>query len=77
MTMTPEKEKRSSNPPKSAEELEADAAFEAACEDVKKEAKKLDASATSLKRTISDQKLKAVRLPTPSQLELEPLPQKR
>jgi hypothetical protein len=64
-------------PPKSNEELEADAAFDAACEDVKLEAKKLHASATSLKRTVSDSKMQAVRLPTPSQIEMEAQPSKR
>lgn len=62
---------KSSVPPKSAEEEEADAAFDAACQGAHVAAKKLDASATSLKRTVSDSKMQAVRLPTPSQLELE------
>ena len=65
--MTPEK---TSVPPKSAEEIEADAALDAACESANAAAKRLDASATSLKRTISGQ-MQAVRLPTPSQLELD------
>lgn len=71
--MTPEKK---SLPPKSQEELEADAAHDAACEDAKQAAKRLDASAEGLKRTISDSKMKAVRWPTPSQLDLESPPEK-
>lgn len=73
----PEKDKpRSSVPPKSLEELEAHAAYEAACEDVKAEAQKLHASAKSLKRTISGSRMHAVRLPTPSELEIEAPPPK-
>jgi hypothetical protein len=64
-------QKSPSLPPKSPEELEAEAALEAACEGAKDSAKKLDKETAGLKRTISDHKMKAVRLPTPSQLELE------
>lgn len=71
--MKPEK---SSVPPKSQEELEADAAHDAACEAAKDAAKRLDASAAELKRTISGP-MQAVRLPTPSQLEMEAQPSKR
>lgn len=72
-----EKPPKSSVPPKSHEEVEAEAAFDAACRDMKETAQKLDASASRLKKTISDSKMRAVRLPTPSQLELEPQPPKR
>jgi hypothetical protein len=75
MTSKPS-QKPPSLPPKSQEELEAEAALEAACVDTVEAAKKLDKSATGLKRTISDSKLKAIRLPTPSQLELDRLPPK-
>mgnify|MGYP001571450302 CR=1 FL=1 len=74
--MTAQKKKRSSVPPKSTEELEADAAHDAACASAKEAAQKLDATAAGLKRTISDSKMKAVRLPTPSQLDLESPPEK-
>jgi len=71
--MTPEK--KSLPPPKSQEETEADEAHAAACEAAKEAAARLDASATSLKRTISGP-MQAVRLPTPSQLEMEAQPPK-
>lgn len=71
---TPDKK---SLPPKSEEEIEADAAHEAACEAAKDAAKRLDASAAGLKRTISASKMQAVRLPTPSEMDLEaPAPTK-
>lgn len=65
-------QKPPSMPPKSKEEIEAEKALEAAIADTHKAAKKLDESATGLKRTISDSKMRAVRLPTPSQVELDP-----
>jgi hypothetical protein len=64
-------------PPKSAEELEADEACNAAREALAEATKKHEAAATSLKRTISGSQMQAVRLPTPSQLELEAPPPKR
>jgi hypothetical protein len=57
--------------PKSKEEVDAEAALDAACVSTDEAAKKLDESATKMRRTISDSKMRAVRLPTPSQLELE------
>lgn len=65
-------EKPSSIPPKSSEELEAEAACAAARKEFAEAAKKHDEAATSLKRTISDPKFRAVRLPTPSEVELPP-----
>lgn len=65
-------QKPPSMPPKSKEELEAEKAYDAAIADAHAAAKKLDKSATDRKRTISDQKMRAVRLPTPSQIELDP-----
>lgn len=67
-------QKPPSLPPKSKEELEAEAAHEAALAGASAAAKKLDKSATTLKRTISDPKMKAVRLPSPSQIEVEAKP---
>jgi hypothetical protein len=64
-------QKPPSLPPKSKEEIEAEKALETACAETAEAAKKLDRSATTLRRTISDQKMKAVRLPTPSQLDVE------
>jgi hypothetical protein len=58
-----------SNPPETQQE--ADKALEDACEQVSSAAKKHDKVATELKRTISDPKMRAVRLPTPSQMEME------
>jgi hypothetical protein len=58
-------------PPKSKEQEEADKALDAACQGVAAAGAELDASAKSLKRTISDSRMRAVRLPTPSQLDLE------
>ena len=60
-------------PPKSKEEIEAEAALDAACVEAAEAARRLDKTTTTLKKTISDSKMKAVRLPTPSQLELDPL----
>jgi hypothetical protein len=65
-------QKPPSLPPKSKEEEEAEAKLDAACAGTAEAAKKLDASTTKIRRTISDQKMKAVRLPTPSQLEIDP-----
>jgi hypothetical protein len=62
-------QKAPSLPPQSPEELEAEAALDAACKDAKDSAKKLDKVTTGLKRTISDPTMRAVRLPTPSQIE--------
>lgn len=64
-------------PPKSKEQEEADKALEAACAEIATQNAELDAAARSLKRTTSDSKMRAVRLPTPSQLDLDPLPAKR
>lgn len=65
-------QKTPSLPPKSKEEIEAEKALEEACVGTAEAAKKLDKSATTLRRTISDSKLRAVRLPSASQLELDP-----
>jgi DNA invertase Pin-like site-specific DNA recombinase len=67
-------QKPPSLPPKSKEEIEAEQALEAACAKTTEAAKKLDTSATTLRRTISDSKMRAVRLPTPSQLEHDAKP---
>lgn len=66
-----QQQKPPSLPPKSKEEIEAEAALEDACAKTEAAAKKLDKETAGLKRTISDSKMRAVRLPTPSQLELE------
>jgi len=63
--------KQSMPPKKTKEEEEAEAALEAACAATSAAACELDASAKKLRRTVSDTKLQAVRLPTPSQVELE------
>jgi hypothetical protein len=70
--MTQSTPKPPSLPPKSKEEEEAEAKFDAACVGTDEAAKKLDASATKTRRTISDSKMRAVRLPTPSQIEIDP-----
>lgn len=77
MSDKPTSKSKPSVPPKSKEQEEADAALDAACAGVTQAGVELDATATRLKRTISEQKMKAVRLPTPSQLDLEPMPAKR
>lgn len=64
-------------PPKSKEQEEADKALDAACAEIATRNAELDAAAKSLKRTTSDSKMRAVRLPTPSQLDLDPLSAKR
>ena len=64
-------------PPKSKEQEEADKALEAACAEIATQNAELDAAAKSLKRTTSDSKMQAVRLPMPSQFDLEPSPAKR
>lgn len=63
--------KKQSVPPKTQEQLEAEAALEAACAGQAEAACQLDAAATSLKKTVSSSKMQAVRLPTPSQTDLE------
>jgi len=68
-------DKSSNPPPKSQEQLEADAEHQAACDAANAAARLLEASANSLKRTISGP-MQAVRLPTPSQLEMEAQPPK-
>lgn len=65
-------QKPPSLPPKSPEEIAAEKAFDEAIAGTCEAAKKLDKSATDRRRTISDQKLRAVRLPTPSQIEVDP-----
>lgn len=64
-------------PPKSKEQEEVDKALEAACAEITTQTAELDAAAKSLKRATSDSKMKAVRFPTPSLLDLDPLPAKR
>jgi hypothetical protein len=64
-------------PPRSKEQEEADKALEAACEEFTTQTAELDAAAKSLKRTTSDQKMKAVRLPVPSLHEVDSPPAKR
>lgn len=61
-----------SKPPPTKEDVErAEREFEEACASVDEKAKKHDHAAKCLKKTISDPKFRAVRIPTPSQLELE------
>ena len=68
--MTEKDKKVSSKPPK--EELQdAEKEFDEACAKVEAASKRHTQAANGLKRTISDSKMKAVRLPTPSQLDLE------
>ena len=67
-----------SKPPPPKEELDqAKKELAEACEATDVASKKHNEAVTVLKRTISDPKMRAVRLPTPSQLDLEPAPEKR
>lgn len=62
----PSTPKPSRPPPKSKEQEEADKAYEAACAEIATQNAELDAAAKSLKRTTSEQRMKAIRLPVPS-----------
>lgn len=67
--MTPQKP---SKPPPSEEEItQAKEELATACTQSEAAAKKHEQAAAGLKKTISNPKLQAVRLPTPSQFELE------
>jgi len=57
-------------PPKSPEQDEADKALEAARRDACEAADRLTQSSKKAARTISDPKMRAVRLPTPSHLSM-------
>ena len=70
-------QKPTSMPPASPEQLEADEALKIARAEHAAAAERLTESSKEAKRTISDPKMKAIRLPTPSHLELEPPPAKR
>jgi hypothetical protein len=64
--------KPTSKPPPKEEELEqAKRELEEACAQTEVASKKHEQAVTSLKKTISNPKLQAVKLPTPSQVELE------
>jgi len=73
----PTSKPKPSVPPSSKEQEDAEKALEAACADVTAASAELDAAARKLKRTTSDQKMKAVRLPMPSQHEVDSPPAKR
>lgn len=66
-----------SKPPPKEEMDQARKELEEACAATDVASKKHDAAVAGLKKTISDPKFRAVRLPTPSQLEVDPLPAKR
>lgn len=73
----PTSKPRPSVPPKSKEQEEADEAYEKACAEIAAQNVELDAAAKRLKRTTSDSKMKAIRLPMPSQHEVDSPPAKR
>lgn len=60
-----------SKPPPPGELEDAHKKFEEACAAIPAASEKLAAATEGLKKTISDPKFRAVRQPTPSQLELE------
>lgn len=65
-------QKISKPPPPTEEEIErAKREMQEACAQTEAASKKNAQAAEGLKKTISNPKLQAVRLPTPSQLELE------
>lgn len=64
-------QKPTSKPPSKEEFDQAKKELDEACDAAEAAAKK---HAAAVKRTTSDPKLKAVRLPTPSQMELEAAP---
>jgi hypothetical protein len=73
--MTQQKPTTKPPPPPTEEEVDqAKRELVEASERFDEKAKKHGAAADDLKRTISNPKLQAVRLPTPSQLELEAKP---
>ncbi len=68
-----------SKPPSKEEMEQARKELDEACVAVEAASKKHEKAAAGLKRTVSDPQFRAVKLPTPSQLDLEvePLPEKR
>ena len=66
-----------SKPPPSEELDEAHKKLVEACAAIPAASEKHASAAAGLKKTISDPKFKAVRQPTPSQLEVERPPEKR
>ena len=73
----PTSKPKPSVPPKSQEQEEVDKALDAACAEIETQNAELDAATRKLRRTTSDQKMKAVRLPMPSQHEVDSPPAKR
>lgn len=66
-----------SKPPPPGELEDAHKKFEEACAAIPAASEKHTVAVEGLKKTISDPKFRAVRVPTPSQIELEPPPAKR
>lgn len=65
-------QKPTSMPPASPEQIEVDEALRIAREEAHAAADRLTQSSKEAKKTISDPKMKAVRLPTPSHLSIDP-----